>query len=137
MAKWPNRSHLVLECKMPHGNKLYAMGYKYNQRRVLGFIFTEKAGSSSPGTPYKAKFTRHGVVHTRDVPRPQVISEYFPGAIVIDTHNLCRQGELALEKYWVCTILSFASILHSSVSPSRMLGSLSGLLRTRMRTSET
>ena len=33
-----------------------AVGYKYNYRKILGFIATEGAGSTGPGNPYLSCF---------------------------------------------------------------------------------
>ena len=57
---------------------LGALGYKYNSKRVLFFVFTQGAGSTLPGEPYVAKFQDvHGNVCTREVPRPAVLSLYL------------------------------------------------------------
>jgi len=34
MKEWPSGSHLVLECKTPNDINLFAVGYKYNKRKV-------------------------------------------------------------------------------------------------------
>ena len=41
---------------VPGGIKLMAIGYKYNSRKVLGFIATEGDGSTEPGDPYLSSF---------------------------------------------------------------------------------
>jgi hypothetical protein len=41
----------------PNGVELlFVIGYKYNMRKVLCFIFKKDAGSSAPGEPYIVKF---------------------------------------------------------------------------------
>jgi len=42
-----------------------------------------------------------GNLCTRDVERPDVISTFFENSNVIDSHNQCRQSNLALEKKWL------------------------------------
>ena len=42
-----------------------------------------------------------GNICTRYVDRPQVISNFFAGSNVIDTHNQLRQDSLKLEKKWI------------------------------------
>ena len=56
MKGYPSGSYLVLECTTPSGVKLLAIGYKYNGKKILLFVATKNAGSTKPGTPYKAKF---------------------------------------------------------------------------------
>ena len=47
-------SYLVLKSTpiVPGDTPLMAIGYKYNYRKVLGFIATEEAGSTELGDPY-------------------------------------------------------------------------------------
>ena len=55
---WPGGSYFVLKStplflgEIP----LLAICYKYNFRKVLGFIATEGAGSTEPGDPYLSFF---------------------------------------------------------------------------------
>ena len=51
---WPGGSYLVLRItpRFPGESPLLAICYKYNSRKVLGFIATEGAGSTEPGDPY-------------------------------------------------------------------------------------
>ena len=55
---WPGGSYLVLKSTPRFTDKrpLLAIGYKYNSRKVLGFIATEGAGSTEPGDPYLSCF---------------------------------------------------------------------------------
>ena len=102
MKHWPSGSQLVLECMTPSSVKLIAVGYKYNAKKVLCFVFTANCAPTLPGEPYTARFPdTHGNVVHRAVPRPQVISEYFSMSNVIDAHNHARQHELGLEELWV------------------------------------
>ena len=103
MKGWPSGSYLVLECKPPEkGVDLVALGYKYNASKVLTFIMTKNAGSTTPGTnPYHAKFPdKFGNPHERIVQRPDVLGKYFDASDVIDNHNHMRQHRLALEQLW-------------------------------------
>ena len=58
MKDWPGGSYLVLEInpRFPGERPLLSIGYKYNSRKVLGFIATEVAGSTEPGDPYLSLF---------------------------------------------------------------------------------
>ena len=51
---WQGESYLVMKSnpRFPGEISLLAIGYKYNSSKVLGFIATEGAGSTSPGYPY-------------------------------------------------------------------------------------
>jgi hypothetical protein len=103
MNDWPSGASLVMECTTPKDHELICIGYKYSASKVLVFLGTKCAGSTTPGDPYIARFPdAYGNVAQRSVPRrPAVISEYFGDSNVIDTHNQARQYELALEKRWV------------------------------------
>ena len=57
MKDWPGGSYFVLKStpRFPGEIPLLAIGYKYNSRKVLGFIATEGAGSTEPGDPYLSR----------------------------------------------------------------------------------
>ena len=64
MDDWPSGSNLVLKNKVD-GEVLYYVGYKYNCKRVLGFLCSENAGSFKDGKPYEARFPdTHGNLQT-------------------------------------------------------------------------
>ena len=101
MSTWPPGSHLVMETTK-FGRKYYAIGYKYNMKKVLCFISTEGAGHTKPGKPYEARWLdKNGLTLSRLVPRPHILSEYFDNSNQIDKHNHARQSQLAIEKYVV------------------------------------
>ena len=58
MKDWPGGSYLVLKStqRFPGESPLLAIGYKYNSRKVLGFIATEGSGSTEPGDLYLSCF---------------------------------------------------------------------------------
>ena len=58
MKYWLGGSYLVMKStpRVPGGRSLLAIGYKYNSRKVLGFIATEGAGSNASGDPYLFRF---------------------------------------------------------------------------------
>ena len=58
MKDWPGGSYLVLKSnpRFTGERPLLAIVYKYNSRKVLGFIATEEAGSTEPGDPYLSCF---------------------------------------------------------------------------------
>ena len=81
---------------------LVSVGYKYNKKAVLTFVFTKGAGKTTKGEPYSARFPdKFGNVCTRQVARPDIVSHYFRYSNVVDLHNQARQFDLALEKKWV------------------------------------
>lgn len=98
MKDWPPGTHMVLETTS-RGKAYYAIGYKYNMKKVLCFIATEGAGHTLPGDPYEAKWMdANGRTASRLIPRPHILSEYFKHSNQIDKHNHVRQAELAIEK---------------------------------------
>ena len=58
MKDWPGGSYLVLKStpRFPGESPLLVISYKYNSRKVLGFIATERSGSTEPGDPYLSRF---------------------------------------------------------------------------------
>ena len=96
-------SHCVLNTQITTDGEnvdLFAIGYKYNQRRVLTFISTR--GKTTPGDPYIAHYTDdNGHLVEVPIPRPELISDYFNRSGAIDENNASRQGEMALEKCWL------------------------------------
>ena len=101
---WPGGSYLVLRSKpiLPGDRPLIPIGYKYNARKFLAFIFTDNAGSTNTGIPYLSKYPDQFTnVAIRPVARPLVMSIFFPAINEVDSHNKSRQSDLALEKWWV------------------------------------
>ena len=102
MKHWPAGSHIVLEGHASEGVKLSAIGYKYNKKKVICFIATDKSGHTEKGRPYKAKWIDDdGKKRSKNVCRPDICAKYFEYSNVIDTHNHIRQFETALERQWV------------------------------------
>ena len=104
MKDWPGGSYLVLKStpRFSGENPLLVIGYKYNSRKVLGFIATEGAGSNEPGDPYLSRFPDiYSNLSVRPVFHPRLIGRYFNACNAIDNHNRMRQSNISLEKYWV------------------------------------
>ena len=98
----PGGVHILLEGTTNDEVPLVALGYRYSRKTILFFVLTKNGGSSKLGDPYHMKYTdTFGNICTRYVDRPQVISIFFAGSNVIDTHNQLRQDSLKLEKKWV------------------------------------
>ena len=93
---------MVITPRVPGGRPLLAIGYKYNSRKVLGFIATGGTGSTEPGDSYLYIFPDvYSNVSVFPVVHPHFIGRYFNDCNEIDNHNSMRQSGIALEKYWV------------------------------------
>ena len=103
MKEMPGGTWIVLKGRAEkEGVDLVSLGYKYNKKKVLTFVYSKGAGSSAAGKPYEARFPdKYGNVCIRHVARPQVVSTYFEFSNQTDLHNQSRQFDLALEKRWV------------------------------------
>ena len=78
------------------------MVYKYNSRKVIGFIDTEGAGSTEPGDQYLSIFPDiYSNVSVRPVVHPHLIGRYLNDCNIIYNHSIMRQSDLVIEKYWV------------------------------------
>jgi hypothetical protein len=70
--------HILLEGVTKDEVTLVAMGYRYNQKMILFFVFTKSSGSSKPRDPYQMKQTdSFGNICTQYVNWPQVISNFL------------------------------------------------------------
>ena len=57
MQDMPGGTWIVLEGRaQKEGVNLVALGYKYNVKNVLTFVYSRGAGTSTPGTPYEGCF---------------------------------------------------------------------------------
>ena len=102
MKYWPGGSYIVMKStsRVPGGRPLLAIGYKYNYRKVLGYIATEGGGITEPGDTYLPFFPDvYSNVSVFPVVRPYLLGRYFNACNVIDNHNKMRQSDIALEKY--------------------------------------
>ena len=89
MKDWPGGSYLVLKStpRFRGESPLLAIGYKYNSRKVLGFIATEGAGSTEPVDPYLSRFPDiYSNVSVRPVVCPHLLGRYF-NACNVRTNN--------------------------------------------------
>ena len=97
----PTSSRISLQANVD-GEELYAVGYKYNRKKVLFFVCTAGVADLKDGEPYIQRWADdNGNLCTRDVPRPTVISRYFKDSPKVDNHNQARQHDLALEELWL------------------------------------
>ena len=84
------------------GIPLLAIGYKYNYRKVLGFIATEVYGSTEPGDTYLSCFLDiYSNVSVRLIVIPHLLVRYSNAYNEIYYHNRMRQSYLVLDKYLV------------------------------------
>ena len=80
MKYWPVGSYLVMKItpRFPGGRTLLDVGYKYNYRKVLGFIYAEGDGSTELGDPYLSCFPDiYSNVSVRPVVCPNFLGRYF------------------------------------------------------------
>jgi hypothetical protein len=97
----PTGSRCILTA-IVDGVDLQAIGYKYNKRRVLFFVAIVGAGSVHDGVPYKQRWAdEHLNVATRDIPRPDLVSQYSSRSPKVDNHNQSKHHELMLEELWL------------------------------------
>ena len=117
MKYWTRGSYFVIKSTQIFPGKitLMAIEYRYNSRKVLGFIATKGDGSTEPGDPYLSLFTDiYYNVSVRTIVYPQLLERYFIACNSIDNTNRIQQSELALEKYgvtqsgdfWIATTLA-------------------------------
>jgi hypothetical protein len=114
MKDKPRGTHVTLKGTHPEtGTKLVALGYKYNSKTVMCFVFTEDAGSTTPGRPYEMKFSDdHSNICIRLVDRPEVVSTFYDEVNIIDVLNHLCQSCLALEKSGLHNLATSIFILH-------------------------
>ena len=102
MKYWSGGSYLVLKItpRFPGERPLLAIGYKYNYRKVLGFIATERDGSTEPGDPYLSLFPDiYSNVSVRPVVFSHLLGGYFNACNVIYNQNRMWQSDISLEIY--------------------------------------
>ena len=101
LTEHPSGSKIVLEKKVD-GIDLVAIGYKYNRSKVLKFIMSKGACSSTPHPDWNHIIRycdKHGP-SARTIPRPEACGHYFARAGTGDLHNQFRQGELGIYRAW-------------------------------------
>ena len=104
MKDWPVGSYLVMNItlRFPGEIPLLAIGYKYNYRKVLGFISTKGARSIEPGDTYLSRFPDiYSNISILPVVRTHLLGRYFNACNTIDNQNRIRKSDIALDKYWV------------------------------------
>ena len=80
MKDWTVGSYLVLKSttRFPGEIPLLAIGYKYNSRKVLGFIATEGAGITEPVDPYLSRLPDiYSHVSVRPVVHTHLLGRYL------------------------------------------------------------
>ena len=91
MKDMPGGTWIVLEGRAnKEGVDLVTLGYKYNKKKVITFVFTKGARSSAPGKPYEARFPdKYGNVCIQHVGCPEIVWTYFA------SYRLSRTSELS------------------------------------------
>ena len=88
--------------RVPGGKPILAIGYKYNYRKILGFIATEGYGSTEPGDTYLSLFPEiYSNVSVCPVICTHLLGRYLNACNAIENCNRMRQFDKALQKYWV------------------------------------
>ena len=88
--------------RVPGGIQLMAIGYKYNYRKVLGFISTKGYRSTEPGDPYLSCYPDiYSNIYVFPVVSPHLLVRYFNACNAIENHNRMRKTDTALDQYWV------------------------------------
>ena len=80
MKYWTGGSYLVMKSnpRFPGGRPLLSIGYKYISRKFLGFIATERSGSTEPGDPYLSRLPDiYYNVSVRPIFCPHLLGSYF------------------------------------------------------------
>ena len=86
MKDFPGGSYIVMNStpRFPGGRPLLAIGYKYNSRKVLGFIATEGTSITEPGDPYLSRLPDiYSNVSVCPVVSPHLLGMYFNACNVI------------------------------------------------------
>ena len=82
---------------VPRERLLIAIGYKYNSRKVLSFVATSGAESTTLGIPYLLKYPEQfSNVSILPVARPHLMSIFFGLVNELDSHNKSLQSDIAL-----------------------------------------
>ena len=75
--------------RVPSGRQLLSIEYKYNYRRVLGFITTEGVGSTERGDPYLSRLPDiYSNVSVNPVVFPHLLDRHFNACNSIYNHNM-------------------------------------------------
>ena len=104
MKYWPGGSYLVMKSTPIFAGErsLLTIGYKYNSKKVLGCIATEGDVITEPGYSYLSSFPDiFSNVYFHSVVSHHLLGRCFNACNSIDNHNMMRQSDIALEKYWV------------------------------------
>ena len=82
---------------VPGEISLLAIGYKYNSRRVLGFIATEGAGINETGDPYLSCFPEiYYNVSICPIVHDKFPGRYFKACNAIEKCNMMRKYDLEI-----------------------------------------
>ena len=90
MIYWTGKSYIVMKSnpRFPVERPLLDIGYKYNSRKVLGFIATEGGVGTEPGDPYISRSPDiYSNVSVCPIVHPHTLGRYFNACIKIDNHN--------------------------------------------------
>ena len=102
MKDFPGGTWITLEVRAQKEEiDRFSVGYKYNKKTMLTFLFTKGSGSTAPGESYEARFLdKYGNVCVRHMPRPTLMANYLKYSNCIGLCIQARQFDLKLEKRW-------------------------------------
>ena len=99
---WPGGSYIVSRSKpmVPGERQLLAIGYNCNSWKVLSFVATAGAGSTTLGIPYLSTYPdQFSNVSIFPVARALLMSKFFGSVYEVDSHNKSRQLNPELDKF--------------------------------------
>ena len=101
---WTQGYYIVMKStpRVPGDRPLTDIRYKYNSRKVLGFVTTEGSGSTEPGDPYLSRYSEnYSNFSVNPIVHPHLLYRYLNACNAIENHNRMWQFDLEVEKYWV------------------------------------
>ena len=99
MKNCPEGSYIVMNSTpiVPGGRPLLDIGYKYNPRKVPGFITNEGFGITEPGDPRLSRFPDiYSIFSVRPVICTQFLGRHYNACNSIDNHKMMCKSDMLL-----------------------------------------